>query len=127
VLARNVGAVDVAELALEAFVDDLVLFGDRQLSRVLVVVLVDELEERRERRAVLETQTTTVAEVVDTRQLFPNVGLVEVLRMVRVVGDRQVSFLFFAGAYVLRCFFVDCFFVDFDSAGRRVDRRPAES
>ena len=89
VLSGNVGTVDVAELALEAFVDDLVLLGDRELARILIVVLVDKLEEGWKRRAVLEAQATPVAQVVNTRQFLAYVGLVEILRMFRVVGDRH--------------------------------------
>ena len=78
VLARHVRAVDVAELALEALVDDLVLLGRRQPAAVLVVVAVDQLEQRRERRAELEAQPAAVTQVVDPRQLLAEVGLVEV-------------------------------------------------
>src|ERR687897_700580 len=41
VLTRDVGAVDVAELAVEALVDDLALLGPGELGGVLVVVPVD--------------------------------------------------------------------------------------
>ncbi len=61
----DVRTVDVAELALEALVDDLVLFGRGESAGVLVVVLVDHLEQRRERRAELEAEPTAVAQVVD--------------------------------------------------------------
>ena len=91
VQTRDVGTIDVAQLALEAFVDDLVLLGDGELAGVLIVVLIDEFEESRERRAVLEAQTAAVAQVVHTRELGPNIGLVEVVRMVRVVRDRHGS------------------------------------
>ena len=86
VLAGGVRAVDVAELALEALVDDLVLLGRRQPAGVLVVVPIDHLEQRRERRAELEAQPAAVAQVEDAGQLAADVGLVEVLRVLGVVG-----------------------------------------
>ena len=41
---RNVGAVDVTEFAVEAFIDDLVLLIGSELLRVLVVVLIDKVK-----------------------------------------------------------------------------------
>ena len=90
-LARDVRAVHVAELAVEAFVDDLVLLGRAHATGVLVVVPVDVVEERRERRAELEAQATAVAQVVDPGQLLAHVDLVEVLRVERVVRRRHGS------------------------------------
>ena len=81
----NVRAVDVAELALEALVDDLVLLGRCQASGVLVVVFVDHLEQRRERGAELETETTSVTQVVDPGQFLANIRLVEVDGILRVI------------------------------------------
>ena len=91
----DVRAVDVAELAVEALVDDLVLLAGGEPGRVLVVVRVDEREQRRERRAELEAEPAAVAEVVDPGQLAAEVGLVEVLRVERVVGGghRRASLL----------------------------------
>jgi hypothetical protein len=83
-MGRDVGALDVADLALEALVDDLVLLGLRELGRIAVVA-VDELEQRRERRAQVEAEATAVTEVVDPGQLVAQVTLVELLRVLRVV------------------------------------------
>ena len=44
-MGREVRALDVADLAFEALVDDLVLLGLRELRRVLVLVVVDEPSE----------------------------------------------------------------------------------
>ena len=38
---RNVRAVHVTQLALEAFVDNLILLGNRESAGILIVVLVD--------------------------------------------------------------------------------------
>jgi hypothetical protein len=46
VQAWDVRAVDVAKLALEAFVCDVVLLSGRHLARVLIIVLVDVVEQR---------------------------------------------------------------------------------
>ena len=91
VLPGDVRAVHVAELALEALVDDLVLLGRRHLGRVLVVVLVDEVEQRGERRAELEAQPAAVAQVVDPVHLLAEVGLVEVAGVEGVVGGGHRS------------------------------------
>jgi hypothetical protein len=93
VLARRVRAVDVAELALEALVDDPVLLRWREPARILVVVAVDHLEQRRERGAELEAQPAAVAQVVDPRQLAADVGLVDVEGVMRVVGGRHVRLI----------------------------------
>jgi hypothetical protein len=90
-LARHVGAVDVAELAVEALVDHLVLLGAGEPGRVLVVVAVDGLEERGERVAELEAEPAAVAQVVDPGELLAEVGVVEVPRVERVVGGRHES------------------------------------
>ena len=87
----DVGAVDVAELALEALVDDLVLLGAGEPAGVLVVVAVDQLEQRRERGAELEAQPAAVAQVVHAGELLPEVGVVEVLGVVGVVGGRHIQ------------------------------------
>ena len=81
----DVGAVDVAELALEALVDDLVLLDGREPAGVLVLVLVDVREERGEGGAELEAETAPVAQVVDAGELLADVCLVQVLRVLRVV------------------------------------------
>ncbi len=82
---RGVRAVDVAQLALEALVDDLVLLGGCQSAGVLIVVTVDHLEKRRERGAELEAQPAALAQVVDPGQFVADVGFVEVLRVLGVV------------------------------------------
>ena len=84
-LIRGVRTVDVAELALEALVDDLVLLRWGHPAGVLVVVLVDVGEERRERRAELEAELASVTQVVHPGELPANVGLVEVHRVMGVV------------------------------------------
>jgi hypothetical protein len=89
VLVRHVGAVDVAELAVEAEIDDLVLLRRREPGRVLIVVLVDHLEQRRERVAELEAQPAAVTEVVDAGELLPEITLVHVPRVQRVVRGRH--------------------------------------
>ena len=87
----DVRAVDVAELALEALVDDLVLLRRRHPAGVLIVVSVDHLEQRREGRAELEAQTASVAQVVDPRQFLADIGFVRVERMLRVVCGRHAG------------------------------------
>src|SRR5690606_17473875 len=77
------------ELALEALVDDLVLLRRREPAGVLVVEAVDEREQRRERRAELEAESTTVTQVVDTRELLTHIGFVQGLGMMRVVRRRH--------------------------------------
>ena len=89
VLIGHVRAVDVAELAVEAEVDDLVLLGGREPGRVLIVVPIDHLEQRRERVAELEAQPAAVTEVVDAGELLAEVTLVHVPRVERVVGRRH--------------------------------------
>jgi hypothetical protein len=66
VQAWDVRAVDVAKLALEAFVCDVVLLSGRHLARVLIIVLVDVIKQCWKRRTKLETQTTAMAQVVYT-------------------------------------------------------------
>ena len=67
---RHVGALHVAELALVALVDHLVLLGGGQRRRVPVVG-VDEVEQRRERRAQVEAQPAAVAQVEDRGRSRP--------------------------------------------------------
>ena len=87
----DVGALDVAELALEALVDDLILLRPGEPAGVLVVVAVDEFEQRRERAAELRAQTAPVADVEDPCQLLADVRVVEVLGVMGVVGDRHIA------------------------------------
>jgi hypothetical protein len=89
-----VGAVDVAQLALEALVDHLILLRWCQPAGILVGVTVDELEQRRKRCTELEAQPAPVAQVVDTCQFPPDIGLVEVLRVFGVVCGRHGYFTF---------------------------------
>ena len=90
-LPRGVRAVDVAELALEALVDDAVLLGAGQPAGVLVVVAVDQLEQAGERGAEPDAQPAPVAQVEHARELLPEVGVVEVLGVVGVVGGRHIQ------------------------------------
>jgi hypothetical protein len=85
-LTGYVGAVDVAELALEALVDDLVLLRWSHRGRILFWICVDELEEGGERTTKLETESAPVAQVVDPSHLFSEVGLDKVLGVQGVVG-----------------------------------------
>ena len=86
---RDIWAVDVAEFALEALVDDLVLLSRGHSARVAVVVPIDHLEQRRERRAKLEAQPAAMTQVIDARQFPANVSFVEIERMLGVVRDRH--------------------------------------
>ena len=86
----DVRTVDIAKLAIEALVDDLILLGRCQATCILIVVLVDHLEQRRKCGAELEAETTAVAQVVDPRQLFACVCLIEVLRILRIVNGSHV-------------------------------------
>ena len=85
----RVRAVDVAELAVEAEIDDLVLLVRREPRRVLIVVTIDHLEQRRERVAELEAQPAAVTEVVDAGELLAEITLVDVPRVERVVDGRH--------------------------------------
>ena len=68
--AGDVGTVEVAELALEALVDHLVLLGPGQAGRSsAAVVAVDEPEQRRERAAEVGAQAAPVAHVEDPGEL----------------------------------------------------------
>jgi hypothetical protein len=95
---RDVRAIDVAQLALETFVGNVVLLRRRHLARILIVMLIDVVEKRWKRWAELETQTTAMTKVVDTLKLVASVGLVEVQRMVGVVDGCQR--LFFRSAEI---------------------------
>src|SRR3954465_2976581 len=92
-MRRDVGALDVADLALEALVDDLVLLALGELGRVLVLVPVDEVEQRREAGAQVPAQPAPVTQVVDPGELVTQVGLVEVLRVPGVVRHRHGGLL----------------------------------
>jgi hypothetical protein len=85
-LTGYVGAVDVAELALEALVDDLVLLGWSHRRCILFWICVDELEEGGKRTAKLETESAPMAEVVDPSHFFSEVGLDKVFGVQGVVG-----------------------------------------
>ena len=87
VLSRDVRTVHVAEFALKAFVDDLVLLSGCESAGVLIIMLIDHLEQRRKRRAELETQPTPMAQVVHPGEFAANVCFVEIVRVVRVIGD----------------------------------------
>ena len=91
--AGNIGAVDVAEFALEAFINNLILLCWSQATRILIVVSIDIGKQSRKRCAVLKAQTTPVAEVVHARELFTQVGLIEVVRMIWIVSNGHVIFL----------------------------------
>ena len=84
---RDVRTVDVAEFALEALRHHLILLCRRQASGVLVLVLVDHVEQRRERRTELEAQATAVTEIEHSGHFVADVFLVRVLRVVGVVRD----------------------------------------
>ncbi len=84
---RGIRAVDVTQLALKTLVDDLVLLCRCEPCRVLVVVGIDEVEQRWKRCAELETQAAAVAQVIDTGEFVSKVVFDEVLRVERVIGS----------------------------------------
>ena len=89
-VGRDVRALHVAELALVALVDHLVLLRLRHRRRV-AAVLVDEVEQRREQRAQVPAESAAVAEVVDAGELLAQIGFVAVCRVPRVVDDGQLT------------------------------------
>ena len=91
---RRVGALHVAELALVAEVDDLVHLDGREradLAAAGLLVPVDRVEERRERRAVVEAHPAGVADVEDAAELGVDRGVVEVERVGDVVHQSSRS------------------------------------
>src|SRR5262249_31670619 len=66
-VARRVGTLDLAQLALKAEVHHLSLLSMGEAMDVAVVALVDQLEQRRKRFAVLEAHPAAVTDLEDPR------------------------------------------------------------
>ena len=88
-LIRRVRAIDGTQFALETFVNALILLSRSQATSVLIIVTIDVVKQRGKRRTEFETQTATMAEVVDPSEFISNVLFIKVLRMLRVVCDRH--------------------------------------
>ena len=86
-LVWRIRAIDVTQLALETFVDHVVLLGGSHLARILVIMHIDVREQCWERGAKLETQTTSMTEVVHTLEFVTGVCLVEVHRVIWIVRN----------------------------------------
>ena len=89
-VGRHIWTLQVTELALVALVDHTVLF-DRGHRRHVAFVRVDEVEQRRERRAQVEAQSAALAQIEDATELAPQIPLVEVPRVGGVVGGGHAS------------------------------------
>jgi hypothetical protein len=76
----DVRALVVAQLALVALVDDLVLFLDSQF-RDIAVSSIDEVEERWKCRAKMQAKPAPVAQIEHSGQFRPQVLLIKVLRV----------------------------------------------
>jgi hypothetical protein len=93
-LPGRVGALHLAELALEAVVHDGVPLGPREGADVAVVPVVQGLEEAREAVAVLEAHAAAVADLEGPLHLLLEQRLVPVGRLRRVVdrgGPGQIA------------------------------------
>lgn len=86
-LTGDIRAVDVTQFALEALIDDVILLERRHPACVEVDMTIDVAKEGRERWAELDAPTTAVARVEHTSELHTSVGLVEVHRMMWIVGN----------------------------------------
>ena len=85
-VARRVGASNLAHLAVVAEVDDVAFLLGGELTNVAVVLVVDGIEQRRERRAQIEAQPAALADVEDARDFLVEALAAPVLRLGRVVG-----------------------------------------
>ena len=85
--AWDVRAVDIAKLALEAFVCDVVLLRRGHLARVLIVVLVDVIKQCCKLLTKLETQTASMAQVVHALQFLAGVGLIKIELVMGIVNS----------------------------------------
>jgi hypothetical protein len=86
-VAGGVGALDLAQLALEALVHDPVLVGAGQAGDVAVVLVVDEVEQAGERVAVLEAHAAAVADLEHADDLLVEGVLVPIDGVVGVVAE----------------------------------------
>tara|TARA_B100000029_G_scaffold357763_1_gene350536 strand:- start:435 stop:821 length:387 start_codon:yes stop_codon:yes gene_type:complete len=66
---RRVGALHLAELALEARIEHLVPLSERDLAHVAIVVFVEDSEEALEAIAVLKAHAAAVTDFEDARDL----------------------------------------------------------
>ena len=90
----NVRAHHVTQLALEAFVNNVILLSRSHLPCILIVVHVDIREQCWERRAKLKAQTTAMTQVVHALEFFTSVCLVEIQRVMRIVDSGHVLISF---------------------------------
>ena len=81
--------VDGTAPAVEAFVDHLILVGRGHSSGVAIVVAIDHLEQRRERRAQRDALLAPVADLEDAAEFATHLRLVEVRRIAGVVDARH--------------------------------------
>ena len=86
-VARGVGALHLAQLALEAGVHHAVGLAGGDLVDVALVLLVDQLEQDREAVAVLEAHAAAVTQLEGARQLLLQRLGVPVLRLFGIVGE----------------------------------------
>ena len=98
----RVGALHLAQLALEAGIHDPLGIERRHFTDIAVVLVVDRREEDRKRVAVLEAHAAAMADLEDALELFAERAFVPVLVFTGVVAQpigglvRDSSVRFFA-------------------------------
>jgi len=85
-IAFGVRALDLAQLALKAKIHDCAGLRGRDLPHVAVILSVEKREKRRERIAVFETQSATVADLERTLDLLVEPAGFPVLSLGGIVG-----------------------------------------
>jgi hypothetical protein len=84
-VARCVGAIDFAKLALEAGIEDLFRFRSGYLPDIPVVLVVNEREEVGKGIAILEAEPAPVADLEDPLDFLAQAFLAPIIPVGRVV------------------------------------------
>ena len=85
VVLISVGAVNITQLTLKTFVDNLFGFSSRKLSYIAVMIIIYKVKKSRKRRAELEAHAATMTYFKVAGKLFVELLLIPVFFVVGVV------------------------------------------